>query len=60
MPKIEVLHLTPNGRGVTAELFAQTEPSGQRGAAHGIVLLWDEGASYREIEEQLGAFPSTI
>ena len=25
-----------------------------------ILLLLDEGASYREIEEQLGTFPSTI
>jgi len=60
MAKIEVLHLTPTQRG---ELHAQLRKRNLAASVAQrmrIILLLDEGSSYREIEEQLGAFPSTI
>ncbi|HTR39630.1 MAG TPA: helix-turn-helix domain-containing protein, partial [Bryobacteraceae bacterium] len=60
MAKMEVLHLTPSERGeLEAYLRKRTLPASVAQRMR-IVLLLDEGTSYRAIEEQLGAAPSTI
>jgi len=60
MAKMEVLPLTPAERGeLQSYLRKRTLPASVAQRMR-IVLLLDEGASYSEIREQLGAFPSTI
>ena len=60
MAKIEVLHLTPSERGELQSYLRKRNLPARVAQRMRIVLLLDEGASYREIEEQLGTFPSTI
>ena len=60
MAKMEVLHLTPSERGELESYLRKRNLPASVAQRMRIVLLLDEGASYREIEEQLGAFPSTI
>ena len=60
MAKIEVLHLTPSERGELQSYLRKRNLPASVAQRMRIVLLLDEGASYREIEERLGAFPSTI
>ena len=60
MAKIEVLHLTPSERGELQSYLRKRNLPASVAQRMRIVLLLDEGVSYREIEERLGAFPSTI
>src|SRR5689334_24958434 len=60
MAKIEVLHLTPSERGELQSYLRKRNLPASRAQRMRIVLLLDEGASYREIEGRLGALPSTI
>jgi transposase len=60
MAKIEVLHLTPTERGeLQAHLRRRNLPASVAQRMR-IVLLLDEGTSYRDIEEKLGTPASTI
>jgi transposase len=57
---MEVLHLTPTQRGeLGAYLRKRNLPASVAKRMH-IVLLLDEGISYRDIEDKLGVPPSTI
>jgi transposase len=60
MAKMEVLHLSPSERGELHGYLRKRNLPASVAQRMRIVLLLDEGASYREIEDQLGAFPSTI
>jgi transposase len=60
MAKMEVLHLTPTERGELQSYLRKRNLPASVAQRMRIILLVDEGASYREIEEQLGAFPSMI
>lgn len=60
MAKMEALHLTPTERGELQSYLRKRNLPASVAQRMRIILLLDEGASYREIEEQLGAFPSTI
>jgi len=60
MAKMEVLHLTPSERGELQGYLRKRNLPASVAVRMRIILLLDEGVSYREIEEQLGAFPSTI
>src|SRR6476659_10366725 len=60
MAKMEVLHLTPSERGELQSYLRKRNLPASVAQRMRIVLLLDEGASYRDIEERLGAFPSTI
>jgi len=60
MAKMEVLHLSPSERGELHGYLRKRNLPASVAQRMRIILLLDEGASYREIEEQLGAFPSTI
>jgi transposase len=60
MAKMEVLHLTPTERGEVQGYLRKRNLPASVAQRMRIVLLLDEGASYQEIQEQLGAFPSTI
>ena len=60
MAKMEVLHLTPSERGELQSYLRKRNLPASVAQRMRIIVLLDEGASYREIEEQLGAFPSTI
>ena len=60
MAKMEVLHLTPTERGEIQSYLRKRSLPASVAQRMRIVLLLDEGASYQEIKEQLGAFPSTI
>ena len=60
MAKIEVLHLTPSERGELQSYLRKRNLPASVAHRMRIVLMLDEGASYTEIREQLGAFPSTI
>ena len=60
MAKMEVLHLTPTQRGeLHAFLRGRNLPASVAQRMR-IVLLLDEGVSYRDIQEKLGTPPSTI
>ncbi len=60
MAKMEVLHLTPTQRGeLHACLRGRNLPASVAQRMR-IVLLLDEGVSYRDIQEKLGTPPSTI
>src|ERR1700733_4668402 len=56
----EALHLTPAQRGELAAFLRKRNLPASVAQRMRIVLLLDEGGSYRDIEEKLGAFPSTI
>src|SRR5262245_27448625 len=60
MAKMEVLHLTPGERGQLQSYLRKRNLPASLAQRMRILLLLDEGASYGEIREQLGAFPSTI
>jgi transposase len=60
MAKMEVLHLTPTERGEIQSYLRKRNLPASVAQRMRIILLLDEGASYQEIQEQLGAFPSTI
>jgi transposase len=60
MAKMEVLHLTPSERGELQSYLRKRNLPASVAQRMRIVLMLDEGASYTEIRERLGAFPSTI
>src|SRR3954470_11174499 len=60
MAKIEVLHLTPTERGELQSFLRKRNLPASVAQRMRIILLLDQGVSYREIEEELGAFLSTI
>jgi len=60
MAKMEVLHLTPTERGELQRYLRKRNLPASLAHRMRIVLLLDQGVSYSEIWEQLGAFPSTI
>src|SRR5215471_13097545 len=60
MANIEVLHLTPSERGELEAYLRKRNLPASVAQRMRIVLLLDEGNTYRDIEERLGAAPSTI
>ncbi len=60
MAKMEVLRLTPSQRGELQSYLRKRNLPASVAQRMRIVLLLDEGASYSEIREQLGAFASTV
>jgi transposase len=60
MAKIEVLHLTPTERGELQSYLRKHNLPASVAQRIRIVLLLDEGVSYREITEKLGTPASTI
>jgi transposase len=60
MAKIEVLHLTPTQRGELHAYLRMRNLPVSVAQRMRIVLLLDEGAGYRDIQEKLGTPPSTI
>src|ERR1700704_4817901 len=60
MAKMEVLHLTPTERGELQSYLRKRNLPASVAPRMRIVLLLEEGTSYRDIEEKLGAAPSTI
>ena len=60
MAKMEVLHLTPSERGELQSFLRKRNLPASVAQRIRIFLMLDEGASYSEIREQLGVFPSTI
>src|SRR6266853_4693931 len=60
MAKMEVLHLTPTERGELQSYLRKRNLPASVAQRMRIVLLLDEGTSYRDIEEKLGTAPSTI
>src|SRR5215469_18796671 len=60
MAKMEVLHLTPSERGELHSYLRKHNLPASAAQRMRIVLLLDEGVSYREIEEKLGTPASTI
>lgn len=60
MAKMEVLHLTPTQRGELHTYLRRRNLPASVAQRMRIVLLLDEGHSYRDIEEKLGAPASTI
>jgi uncharacterized protein YerC len=60
MAKMEVLHLAPTERGELQSFLRNRNLPASVAQRMRIILLLDQGLSYRELEEQLGAFPSTI
>lgn len=57
---MEVLHLTPTERGELQSYLRKRNLPASVAQRMRIVLLLDEGTSYRDIEENLGAAPSTV
>ena len=57
---MEVLHLTPTERGELQSYLRKRNLPASVAQRMRIVLLLDEGTSYRDIEEKLGAAPSTV
>lgn len=57
---MEALHLTPSERGEIQICLRKRNLPASVAQRMRIILLLDEGASYSEIREQLGAFPSNI
>ena len=60
MAKMEVLHLTPTERGELQGYLRKRNLPTSVAQRMRIVLLLDEGTSYRDIEEKLGTPASTI
>ena len=60
MAKMEVLHLTPTERGELQGYLRKRKLPTSVAQRMRIVLLLDEGTSYRDIEEKLGTPASTI
>ena len=60
MAKMEVLHLTPTERGELQSFLRKRNLPASVAQRMRIILFLDQGVFYSEIEEQLGAFPSTI
>ena len=60
MAKMVVLHLTPTERGELQSYLRKRNLPASVAQRMRIVLLLDEGRSYRDIEENLGAAPSTV
>src|SRR6266576_5487557 len=60
MAKMEVLHLTPTERGELQSYLRKRNLPASVAQRMRIVLLLDEGTSYLDIEEKLGAAPSTV
>lgn len=60
MAKMEVLHLTPTQRGELHAYLRKRNLPASVAQRMRIVLLLDEGASYRDIEEKLGTPASTV
>src|SRR6202162_3424760 len=60
MTKMEVLHLTPTERGELQSYLRKRNLPASVAQRMRIVLLLDEGTSYRDIEDKLGAAPSTV
>src|SRR5579863_5459215 len=60
MAKMEVLHLTATERGELQSYLRKRNLPASVAQRMRIVLLLDEGVSYRDIEEKLGTPPSTI
>jgi len=60
MAKMDVLHLTPTQRGELQAYLRKRNLPASVAQRMRIVLLLDEGVSYRDIEEKLGTPPSTI
>jgi transposase len=60
MAKMEVLHLNPTERGELQSYLRKRNLPASVAQRMRIVLLLDEGTSYRDIEENLGAAPSTV
>jgi transposase len=58
--KMEVLHLTPTERGELQSCLRKRNLPASVAQRMRIVLLLDEGTSYLDIEENLGAAPSTV
>jgi len=60
MAKIEVLHLTPSERGELHSCLRKHNVPASVAQRIRIILLLDEGVSYRDITEKLGTPASTI
>jgi transposase len=60
MAKMEVLHLTPTQRGELHAYLRKRNLPASVAQRMRILLLLDEGGSYREIEEKLGTPASTV
>ena len=60
MANMEVLHLTPTQRGELHSFLRGRNLPASVAQRMRIVLLLDEGVSYRDIQEKLGTPPSTI
>jgi len=60
MAKMEALHLTPSERGELQSYLRKRNLPSSVAQRMRIVLLLEEGTSYRDIEEKLGTAPSTI
>lgn len=60
MAKMEVLHLTPTQRGELHAYLRKRNLPASVAQRMRIVLLLDEGTSYRDIEEKLGTPASTV
>ena len=60
MAKKEVLQLTPTERGELHSYLRKRNLPASVAQRMRILLMLDEGASYNEIRERLGAYPSTI
>src|SRR6202000_1469663 len=60
MAKMEILHLTPTERGELHAFLRKRNLPASVAQRMRIVLLLDEGSSYRDIEEKLGAPASTV
>jgi transposase len=60
MAKMEVLQLTPSERGELQSYLRKRNLPSSVAQRMRIVLLLDEGTSYRDIAEKLGAAPSTV
>ena len=60
MAKMEVLHLTPTQRGELHAYLRKRNLPASVAQRMKILLLLDEGSSYREIEEKLGTPASTV
>ena len=60
MANMEGLHLTPTERGELQSFLRKRNLPASVAQRMRIILLLDQGVSYRELQEQLGAFPSTI
>jgi hypothetical protein len=60
MAKMEILHLTPSERGELRSYLRKHNLPASVSQRIRIVLLLDEGVSYRDITEKLGTPASTV